>query len=96
MHPAPTNVLLVGGLQTYQDVGSFGAMSTEPPLVSKTRALLQARRGDWPKVAAAADVSYSWLCKFAAGDIPSPGIVKLQSVHDALCLEIDESDGVAA
>lgn len=35
---------------------------------------LQRRKGDWPAIAEKADVSYSWLTKFAQGKINNPGI----------------------
>jgi len=48
------------------------------------RADLAARKGAWPRIARDSDVSYSWLCKFAGGFIPNPGIGTLQRLHDAL------------
>ena len=53
-------------------------------LDTEVRALLSARKGDWQAVAAATDVSYSWLSKFFNGHIDNPGFNKLKSLHDYL------------
>ena len=47
-------------------------------------ALLKARKGDWQAVSLAADVSYSWLSKFANGHIPNPGYATLSRLHKVL------------
>ena len=44
-------------------------------------AQLQAGRGDWRDVAARAQVSYSWLSKFANGHIKNPGYATLKRLH---------------
>ena len=46
--------------------------------------LLQARKGDWQKVAEASGVSYSWLSKFANGHIENPGFGTLVKLHEYL------------
>jgi len=46
-------------------------------LDSKVRDLLLARKGDWQTVAKGANISYSWLSKFANNHIPNPGYVTL-------------------
>lgn len=46
--------------------------------------LLNARKGDWQKVAADSGVSYSWLSKFANGHIDNPGFGTLTKLHAAL------------
>lgn len=46
--------------------------------------LLNGRKGDWQAVAAASNVSYSWLSKFANGHIPNPGFSTLKRLHAAL------------
>ena len=46
--------------------------------------LLNARKGDWQKVAADSGVSYSWLSKFANGHIENPGFGTLTKLHEAL------------
>lgn len=48
------------------------------------RSLLKQRKGHWRKIADAAGVSYSWVCKFAGGEIPNPGYARLQRLHDHL------------
>jgi transcriptional regulator with XRE-family HTH domain len=45
----------------------------KPNLDDEVLALLQARKGDWQRVASDAQVSYSWLSKFANGHIGNPG-----------------------
>ncbi len=50
-------------------------------LDSEVRQLLGARKGDWQKVAEAADVSYSWLSKFVNGHIDNPGYGTLKKLH---------------
>lgn len=47
-------------------------------------AALNARRGEWPRVAIAAQVSYSWLSKFANGHIDNPGYRTLKRLETAL------------
>ncbi len=54
----------------------------EKALDVEVKQLLNARRGSWQQVAEAADVSYSWLSKFARGKIENPGyatLVRLQT-----------------
>lgn len=46
--------------------------------------LLEAHRGEWPAIAAKADVSYSWLSKFVRGEIDNPGLETLRQVRDAI------------
>ena len=46
--------------------------------------LLKIRKGDWRAVALAAEVSYSWLSKFANGHIPNPGYATLSRLHKVL------------
>ena len=53
-------------------------------LDAQMREFLEGERGEWPRIAEAADVSYSWLTKFAIGQIPRPGyaaLVRLQEVQ---------------
>ena len=52
------------------------------------RERLERRKGDWRGIAVRADVSYSWLCKFGAGKIDSPGYGMLKSIRAVL----DEDD----
>ena len=46
--------------------------------------LLNARKGDWQKVAADSGVRYSWLSKFANGHIGNPGYSTLTKLHAML------------
>jgi hypothetical protein len=48
---------------------------------------LNARKGDWPKIAADNDVSYSWLTKLAQGKIPNPGVTTVERLY--LFLNLD-------
>ena len=51
-------------------------------LLQNTREELNARRGDWPAVAEATGLSYSWVCKFARGRYRNPGIAHVQALAD--------------
>lgn len=57
-------------------------MSTD--LDTQVRAMLDARRGDWQRIAAAADVSHSWISQFVRGLIPNPGFATLKKLHEHL------------
>ena len=60
---------------------------TTPGLLDGIRRQLDALKGRWPEVCDRADVSYSWLCKFAQGRIPDPGVqrlVRLKNAADAM------------
>ena len=39
---------------------------------------IEKRRDTWPRLAADADVSYSWMTKLMAGNITNPGILPIQ------------------
>lgn len=39
---------------------------------------LQARKGEWPRIASETDLDYSWLTKLAQGRIPDPGVNKVE------------------
>lgn len=58
-------------------------VTTEHPQVTAAREKLLSIRGHWPEVEKASKVSYSWLQKFARGDITNPTIETLQAVSDA-------------
>lgn len=47
-------------------------------------ARLIARKGDWQDVSRTAQVSYSWLSKFANGHIANPGYATLKRLNAAL------------
>ena len=63
-------------------------------LDSKIKDLLNAKRGDWPQIASASGVSYSWLSKFVNGHIPNPGYTTLVKLHE--CLKSQRSPRKAA
>lgn len=67
------------------------AMSTS--LDEEVRGLLCARRGDWQRVAEAADVSHSWISKFVNHRIPNPGYATLQKLHRALAEPVESQVG---
>lgn len=54
------------------------------PLDLEVRAELERRRGEWPRIAAAAGVSHSWVSQFVRGLIPSPRYVTLTRIAAAL------------
>lgn len=56
----------------------------QPNLDQQVLAQLLARKGDWQVVSRAAQVSYSWLSKFANGHIENPGYATLKRLHQAL------------
>lgn len=48
---------------------------------------LQARKGTWPEIAKAIEPDswesyYSWMTKLATGQIPDPGVNKIQRLAD--------------
>lgn len=53
-------------------------------LDTELRERLIGRRGQWPKIAAAAEVSHSWLSQFARDKIPNPGFGTLKKLSDAM------------
>lgn len=55
-----------------------------PNLDMELRAKLADRKGDWPAIAKRAQLSYSWLCKFAVGRIPNPGYDSLKKLSAAI------------
>ena len=59
-------------------------MKSELRLDSLVRAELERRRGDWPRIATEADVSYSWLSKFVNEHIDNPGYETLRRLHTYL------------
>lgn len=52
--------------------------------VSALISALDRHRGNWPEIAASAEVSYSWLSKFANNHIPNPGVVTLDKLAAAI------------
>ena len=61
--------------------------SMNTPLDAEVKRLLDARKGDWKRIAETCDVSYSWISKFMNGHIPNPGYAKLRNLHEALSAE---------
>ena len=45
---------------------------------------LNNRKGQWPTIAAATGVSYSWIAKVAQGHIKNPAIKQLEAVDSWL------------
>jgi len=48
------------------------------------RERLEKRKGDWPRIASAADISHSWLSQFVRHKIPNPGLDTLSRLASAL------------
>lgn len=57
-------------------------MSTD--LDIEVRAELERRKGDWKRIAAAADVSHSWISQFVRKKIPNPGYATLRKLRAEL------------
>jgi transcriptional regulator with XRE-family HTH domain len=55
----------------------------EHPSVTAARDQLNDLKGRWPEISQSSGVSYSWLQKFARGDITNPTIDTLQAVVTA-------------
>ena len=53
-------------------------------LDTQVREALQQRRGDWPQIAAKAEVSHSWISQFVRHKIPNPGYATLKRLHAEL------------
>ena len=64
-------------------------MSTD--LATLLRDALEQRRGDWPGIAVEAQVSYSWLAKFAVGKMSNPGYAMLVKLRDVIAPELAEA-----
>lgn len=56
--------------------------STAPDLDTVVLELLQARKGDWKRIADESKVvSYSWISKFVNGHIPNAGVATLKELR---------------
>jgi transcriptional regulator with XRE-family HTH domain len=55
-----------------------------PDLAQEVRDLLDCHRGQWKAIAAATDVSHSWLSKYARGKILNPGYATLRRLQSHL------------
>lgn len=64
-------------------------MSTD--LDVEVRAALEARRGDWQRVADDARVSHSWISQFMRGKIPNPGYATLKRLHGVLTANAEKT-----
>lgn len=53
-------------------------------LDTQLKARLARVKGDWPVIAKRAGLSYSWICKFAIGQIDNPGYETLRKLNSAL------------
>jgi hypothetical protein len=53
----------------------------ETELDIEVRRLLEARRGEWKRIAAEAGVSYSWISQFVRDLIPNPGYTTLRDLR---------------
>lgn len=62
-------------------------VSMQDDLDTQIRAELDRRRGDWQKIAVAAEVSHSWISQFVREKIPNPGYATLKRLRQALALE---------
>ena len=57
------------------------------PLIDELKMLLEARRGEWQKIADESDlVSHSWISQFMRGLIKNPGYGTLVELRDYLLL----------
>jgi hypothetical protein len=61
-------------------------MAKDKPLLERTKALLTKLHGhfSYQDIADGSEVDREWLSKFARGEIPEPGVNKVQRVHDFL------------
>lgn len=53
-------------------------------LDTEVRAALNARRGQWPKIAEDCGISHSWISQFVRDKIPNPGYMTLRKLHERL------------
>lgn len=56
----------------------------EQPLLDRTLDLLRNCDVSLPELANMSGLGYEWLKKLKAGDIPDPGVNKIQKLHDFL------------
>lgn len=69
-------------LDTRQAVWYCNAMKHD--LDTQLKARLSRVKGDWPVIAQKSGLSYSWVCKFAVGQISNPGYETLRKLSSAL------------
>jgi len=53
-------------------------------LLDRTKTLLRECELSLPEIATRSKLGYEWLKKFAADDIPDPGVKRIQQLHDFL------------
>lgn len=53
-------------------------------LLQKAITELQLRKGDWVLIANQANVSYSWITKFANNKIPNAGVITVERILEIL------------
>lgn len=56
-------------------------------LLDRTMVLLKECPLPLPEIARGADVGFEWLKKLKAGEIPEPGVNRIQRLHDFLVLQ---------
>ena len=66
-------------------------MSTDLDIEVRTE--LERRKGDWKRIAAAADVSHSWISQFVRNKIPNPGYATLRRLQAELVKGPAANDG---
>lgn len=53
-------------------------------LLEQVKNDLKATKGDWVSIAQQAGISYSWITKFMADEIPNPGFYTLERLNSIL------------
>ena len=56
----------------------------EGRLMAATRALLKSTAVSYPDIFKATDITPNWLTRFAAGDIPDPGVNRVECLYSFL------------
>jgi hypothetical protein len=70
---------------TTPEATSFAAAAAVPDVDQQVIELLQARKGEWKRIAEESQVvSYSWITKFMCGHIPGAKIDTLKTLRDWL------------
>lgn len=86
IHPVSVHLCLTGAGIYAQTRG----MTT--PDIPALRAAVASRKGQWAAIARAGPFDYSWVVRFARGDIAEPKLSKLTRLHKTLD-ELDEQGG---
>lgn len=53
-------------------------------MLAEVKDSLARAKGDWHQICDQLDISYSWLCKVAQGQIKSPGVNEIERLHKYL------------